>query len=157
MDLLRGIAVLGIFWVNIVYFALPYGAYHFPSLLGDAVALNNTTWLVSELLIEGSMRTLFTLLFARSLCKRGFRIKRFFLCFVLGTLIFGAMFSLIWMMLMSALMNDLPPVLLMLAFMLTMSGAHLALVTPFLTLMFYNSFWRARFFGMLSLSQALNS
>jgi len=99
--------------------------------------------------------TLFTLLFARSLCKRGFRIRRFFGCFVLGTLIFGAMFALMWMMLMSALMGDFPPVLLLLGFMLIMSGMHLGLLIPFLLLMFNNAFWRTRFFGMLSLSRAL--
>jgi len=99
--------------------------------------------------------TLFTLLFARSLCKRGFRIRRFFGCFVLGTLIFGAMFALMWMMLMSVLMGDFPPVLLLLTFMLIMSGMHLALLTPFLLLMFNSIFWRTRSFGMLSLLHAL--
>jgi hypothetical protein len=100
--------------------------------------------------------TLFTLLFARSLCKRGFRVKRFFGCFVLGTIIFGTMFALMWMMLMEVLMHgDFPPVLLLLSFMLIMSGIHLALLTPYLVLMFYNTFWRTRFFGMLSLSHAL--
>lgn len=99
--------------------------------------------------------TLFTLLFARSLCKKGFRIRRFYLSFAFGTLIFGLMFSVMWMMLMSALMGDFPPVLILLTFMLIMSGAHLALLTPYLVLMFYNAFWRTRFFGMLSLLQAL--
>ena len=94
--------------------------------------------------------TLFTLLFARSLCKRGFRLRRFFLSFVWGTLIFGAMFSVMWMMLMSVVMGwDFPPVLLLLTFMLIMSGVHMALLTPYLVLMFYNTFWRTRFFGML--------
>jgi hypothetical protein len=99
--------------------------------------------------------TLFTLLFARSLCKRRFRIKGFFGCFVLGTLILGAMFALMWVLLMSALMGNFPPILLLLSFMLIMSGIHLGLLTPFLLLMFNNTFWRDRFFGMLSLLHAL--
>jgi len=65
------------------------------------------------------------------------------------------MFALMWMMLMSALMGDFPPVLLLLGFMLIMSGMHLGLLIPFLLLMFNNAFWRTRFFGMLSLSRAL--
>ena len=101
--------------------------------------------------------TLFTLLFVRSLCKRGFRIKTFYLRFIWGTLVFGAVLGLIWVSLMSVAKGSFPPLLLLLVIMLVMSGIHLALATPFLVLMFYNSFWRRRFFGMLSLSQVLNS
>lgn len=99
--------------------------------------------------------TLFTLLFARSLCKRGFRIKDFFCRFVLGTFIFGAMLSVMYMMLLSVAMGDFPPILILLTVMLIMSGIHLALAIPFLVLMLYSGFWRKRFLGMLSLSQAL--
>jgi hypothetical protein len=60
-----------------------------------------------------------------------------------------------WVLLMSALMGNFPPILLLLSFMLIMSGIHLGLLTPFLLLMFNNTFWRDRFFGMLSLLHAL--
>lgn len=101
--------------------------------------------------------TLFTLLFVRSLCKRGFRIRQFYYRFLGGTFIFGAVFALMWTVLMSMAKGSFPPGLLLLAIMLVISGIHLALTTPFLMLMFYNTFWRTRFFGMLSLSHALKS
>ena len=66
IDVLRGIAVLGIYWINVVIFAFPHGAYAWPDLLGEADKANIATWLFSELFIEGSMRGLFSMLFGAS-------------------------------------------------------------------------------------------
>lgn len=66
IDVLRGIAVLGIYWINVVIFAFPHGAYAWPDLLGQADKANVAHWLFSELFVEGSMRGLFSMLFGAS-------------------------------------------------------------------------------------------
>lgn len=66
LDVLRGFAVLGIFWINIVYMGLPYGAINMPTLVGDADALNVFAWVVDNLFIDGSMFALFSMLFGAS-------------------------------------------------------------------------------------------
>ncbi|MEW7976960.1 MAG: hypothetical protein AB2814_05835 [Candidatus Sedimenticola endophacoides] len=40
LDVLRGFAVLGIFYINIVYFALPADAIDMPLLYGESDGLN---------------------------------------------------------------------------------------------------------------------
>lgn len=66
IDVLRGIALIGIYWINVVIFALPHGAYSLPNLLGDAEAINIGTWAFSEVFVEGTMRALFSMLFGAS-------------------------------------------------------------------------------------------
>ncbi len=66
IDILRGIALIGIYWINIVIFALPHGAYSLPHLLGDHENLNIATWAFSEVFVEGTMRGLFSMLFGAS-------------------------------------------------------------------------------------------
>lgn len=66
LDVTRGFAVLGIYWINIAIFALPHGAYALPSLWGEATQANILTWAFSELFVEGSMRGLFSMLFGAS-------------------------------------------------------------------------------------------
>jgi len=64
LDFIRGIAVLGILFANIVAFGHPMLAYAwpgaFPAPPGPA---DKALWLVQYLLIDGKMRGLFTLLF----------------------------------------------------------------------------------------------
>jgi uncharacterized protein len=66
IDLLRGFALVGIFWVNIVVFGLPQGAYAYPTLFGTADKLNLWIWASSEVFVEGTMRGLFSMLFGAS-------------------------------------------------------------------------------------------
>lgn len=66
LDVLRGFAVLGIYWINVIIFGLPTGAYSLPNLLGQAETLNIGHWVFSELMVEGSMRGLFSMLFGAS-------------------------------------------------------------------------------------------
>ncbi|MDH5178033.1 MAG: DUF418 domain-containing protein [Gammaproteobacteria bacterium] len=66
LDVLRGAAVLGIYWVNVMYFALPYSAYVLPVLMGEATLANNLVWGFSELMVDGTMRALFSMLFGAS-------------------------------------------------------------------------------------------
>lgn len=62
LDTLRGAALLGILLMNITGFGLP-GAYVDPSVYGGAEGPNLAAWAVNNLLFEGTMRGLFTLLF----------------------------------------------------------------------------------------------
>ena len=66
LDVLRGFAVLGIYWINVVIFGLPSGGYALPNMLGQAQSLNIGHWMFSELFVEGSMRGLFSMLFGAS-------------------------------------------------------------------------------------------
>lgn len=63
LDILRGVAVLGILWVNILVFGLPAGGYALPSYLGTDVSANVTFWAFSELMVDGAMRGLLSCLF----------------------------------------------------------------------------------------------
>ena len=66
LDVLRGFAVLGIYWINVVIFGLPSGAYSLPNMIGEAEALNVAHWIFSEFYVEGTMRGLFSMLFGAS-------------------------------------------------------------------------------------------
>ena len=62
--MLRGFAVLGILLLNIIGFGLPASAYFNPvEGAGEHPILNLTVWAVIDILFEGAMRGLFSLLF----------------------------------------------------------------------------------------------
>jgi hypothetical protein len=65
-DALRGFAVVGIFWVNIIYFGWPYGAIPYPILFGGIPELNILSWGFIHLRVEGAMFALFSMLFGAS-------------------------------------------------------------------------------------------
>lgn len=62
LDTIRGVAVLGILFMNIVGFGLP-SAYEDPTIWGGHEGADLAVWRIAALLIEGTMRGLFTLLF----------------------------------------------------------------------------------------------
>lgn len=62
LDVIRGIALLGILLMNINSMGLPY-SYEDPSVLGHTEGLNYAVWFANELFFEGTMRGLFTILF----------------------------------------------------------------------------------------------
>jgi len=66
LDVMRGAAVLGIYWINVMVAALPHSAYLIPVLLGDATTANNMVWAFSEVFVDGTMRGLFSMLFGAS-------------------------------------------------------------------------------------------
>lgn len=66
LDVLRGIAVLGIYWIGVAAFGLPYGANALPTLLGAADKLDLGFWAMTEVYMEGAMRGLFSMLFGAS-------------------------------------------------------------------------------------------
>ena len=63
LDALRGLAVLGIFVINIIGFSLPEIAFSNPKAAGGGDALNYSLWTLSTVFVEGSMRGLFSLMF----------------------------------------------------------------------------------------------
>lgn len=67
MDVLRGCAVMGILWMNIVTFALPDQARFSPAAVGPVSVGDTLFWTVSFLLVEGKMRALFSMLFGASM------------------------------------------------------------------------------------------
>jgi uncharacterized protein len=62
LDIIRGIAVLGILTMNIVGFGLAF-AYDDPTIAGGSEGWNYIVWAFNELFFEGTMRGLFTILF----------------------------------------------------------------------------------------------
>ena len=65
LDTTRGIAVLGILMMNITGFGLP-NAYDNPTVWGGDSAADMAVWRIMSLLVEGTMRGLFTILFGAS-------------------------------------------------------------------------------------------
>ena len=63
LDALRGLAVIGIAWMNIYVFALPLQAYYNPVAFGGETPADKLVWLVSFVFIEDKFRTLFAMLF----------------------------------------------------------------------------------------------
>lgn len=63
LDAVRGIAVIGIAWMNVYAFALPLQAYYNPAAFGMESAADRCVWLFSFLFIEDKFRTLFAMLF----------------------------------------------------------------------------------------------
>ncbi|MDH4092247.1 MAG: DUF418 domain-containing protein [Cyclobacteriaceae bacterium] len=62
LDVIRGIALLGILLMNITGFGLAY-AYSDPTSSGGATGWNLNVWIMDNMFFEGTMRGLFTMLF----------------------------------------------------------------------------------------------
>jgi uncharacterized protein len=67
LDVIRGIAVMGIFSVNVVGFAMIEAAYFNPGAYGGHTGADLALWATNMILIDGKMRTLFSMLFGASM------------------------------------------------------------------------------------------
>lgn len=67
LDVVRGVAVMGILVVNIISFAMPEGVGMNPLLYGMDGASDFISWAVSFIFFEGRMRGLFSFLFGASM------------------------------------------------------------------------------------------
>lgn len=67
LDIVRGVAVMGILAMNIVAFAMPGAAYVNPAAYGTESAADLGSWIFSFILIDGKMRGLFSFLFGASM------------------------------------------------------------------------------------------
>ena len=63
LDLLRGVAVLGILAVNIQVFAMIDAAYLNPASFGDMAGLNGWVWYITYLVADTKFITIFSILF----------------------------------------------------------------------------------------------
>ncbi len=63
IDLLRGIAVLGILIMNIQNFSMPGSAYINPTAYGDLSGINKWVWILSHVLASGKFMSIFSILF----------------------------------------------------------------------------------------------
>jgi uncharacterized protein len=63
LDVLRGVAVLGILLMNILAFAMPFQASVDPSFGGGTTGVNLWIWAANTTLFEGKMRAIFSMLF----------------------------------------------------------------------------------------------
>ncbi|MBI1187193.1 MAG: DUF418 domain-containing protein [Alphaproteobacteria bacterium] len=63
LDVVRGFALFGILLMNIVVMGLPFGAYFNPAYAGLPSEADFTAWFITHTFFEGSMRTLFSMLF----------------------------------------------------------------------------------------------
>jgi uncharacterized protein len=67
LDIVRGVAVMGILAMNIVAFAMPPAAYLNPNAYGTESGWDLASWAFSFVFIDGKMRGLFSFLFGASL------------------------------------------------------------------------------------------
>ena len=67
LDALRGLAVIGIVWMNVYVFALPAQGYYNPTVwgpgLGEGSSLDRIVWVISFVFVEDKFRALFAMLF----------------------------------------------------------------------------------------------
>jgi uncharacterized protein len=63
----RGVAVMGIFSVNVISFAMPEPAYLSPAAYGGAHGANLAIWLLNFIFVDNKLRSLFSILFGASL------------------------------------------------------------------------------------------
>lgn len=63
LDALRGLAVVGIVWMNVYAFALPWQAYSNPVAWGSEGPADRWVWAASFVFVEDKFRTLFAVLF----------------------------------------------------------------------------------------------
>ena len=67
LDVLRGVAVMGILLLNIIAFAMPRAAYWNPTAFGGDTGADLTVYLINFILFDGKMRGLFSFLFGASM------------------------------------------------------------------------------------------
>jgi len=67
IDVLRGVAVLGILVMNIQLFAMPGAAYFNPTVYGDLEGLNLYVWIVGRMFADQKFMTIFSILFGASI------------------------------------------------------------------------------------------
>lgn len=67
LDIVRGVAVMGILAMNIVAFAMPPAAYINPNAYGTESGWDVASWAFSFVFVDGKMRGLFSFLFGASL------------------------------------------------------------------------------------------
>ncbi len=68
LDVLRGVALLGILIMNIQSFSMPGAAYINPTAYGDLTGINWWTWVVSHIVADQKFISIFSMLFGAGVC-----------------------------------------------------------------------------------------
>ena len=68
LDVLRGVAILGILLMNIVTFAMVNSAYVLPTVYGDLEGANWWTWLSLHYIADTKFMSIFSMLFGAGVC-----------------------------------------------------------------------------------------
>jgi uncharacterized membrane protein len=96
LDVLRGIALLGILLMNIQSFSMIGAAYINPLAFGDLTGANKTVWMLSHALADQKFMSIFSMLFGAGIIlftdnvqKKGFLPLRFFYRRMLWLLVIG--------------------------------------------------------------------
>lgn len=76
LDILRGIALLGILLMNIIGFGMIYQAYGDPTIMGGAEGWNLRVWIMNSMFFEGTMRALFSMLFGVGMVLMTMRMEK---------------------------------------------------------------------------------
>jgi uncharacterized protein len=104
LDILRGVAILGILVMNIYAFAMPFPAYSNPLLMGGTDSLNLGTWFVTHVFFDQKFLSIFAMLFGAGIVMmtgraqaRGARYGRIFYRRQFWLLLIGALHAyFIW-------------------------------------------------------------
>ena len=67
IDVLRGVALLGILVLNVQSFAMPGAAYFNPTAYGDLEGANLYVWVAGRMLADQKFMTIFSMLFGASI------------------------------------------------------------------------------------------
>ena len=105
LDVLRGVAILGILVINIYGFAMPFPAYGNPLLMGGTDPLNMGTWFFTHIVVDQKFLSIFSMLFGAGIImmtgraeQRGARYGRIFYRRQFWLLILGALHAyFIWL------------------------------------------------------------
>ena len=68
LDVLRGVAILGILLMNIVTFSMVFSAYALPTVYGDLEGANWYTWLSLHYIADTKFMSIFSMLFGAGVC-----------------------------------------------------------------------------------------
>ncbi|MBC8309966.1 MAG: hypothetical protein H8E83_05565, partial [Planctomycetes bacterium] len=68
IDVLRGVAVLGILLMNIVSFSMVTSAYESPAVYGDLSGADWYTWLILHYVADTKFMSIFSILFGAGVC-----------------------------------------------------------------------------------------
>ena len=68
LDVLRGVALLGILIMNVQAFSMPSAAYTNPNAYGDLEGINRAVWVVSHVVADQKFMAIFSMLFGAGVC-----------------------------------------------------------------------------------------
>jgi len=76
IDVIRGVALLGVFAMNIIVFSMPYGAYLNPTVITEYEGADKWVYLVVHTIFDMKMMTLFSMLFGVGLMVYAEKLNR---------------------------------------------------------------------------------